>query len=248
MVEGVYSTSRRAHSSFMSLTDLLGQPKVSVGPEGKLLTPFLLGSSGDPRNWVAIGPGLWRDRDSHELLQAQIVDGKAVRFSTNGVAAIMVWDRTPWHRSTSWLTPMLAFSVAVLFITALLWPTRALVRRRFGAALSLDKRALLSFRLSRLAALLIVIALVCWAALISWLFADLSNLQPSSDAIILLLQIFSMVAFFGGFAAMLWNMWIVWRGDRRWPAKVWSVLLVIAAATTLWVAIVYHLMKPVSNY
>jgi uncharacterized membrane-anchored protein len=57
-----------------------------------------------------------------------------------------------------------------------------------------------------------------------------------------------MVAFVGGFATMLWNMWTVWRGDHRWPAKLWSVLLVVAAATALWVALVYHLMEPVSNY
>lgn len=248
MLAGVYSTSRRAHSSFMSLTELLGQSKISVGPDGQLVTPFLRGASGDPRNWIAVGPGLWRDRDGHELLQAQIVDGKARRFSVNGAAAIMVWDRTPWYRSTSWLMPMLIFSVVILLLTALLWPVRAIVRRRFGATLGLERHALLSFRLSRLAALLILIALIGWVALIGWLMGDLSNLQPSSDPIILFLQIFSMLAFIGGFGAMLWNMWVVWRGDRRWPAKVWSVLLVVASATSLWVAIVYNLIKPVANY
>ena len=35
------------------------------------------GLNGQPRNWVEIGPMLWRDADGHELLAAKVVDGKA---------------------------------------------------------------------------------------------------------------------------------------------------------------------------
>jgi len=41
----------------------------------------------------------------------------------------------------------------------------------------------------------------------------------------------------------LWNLRTVWSGaTRRWPAKVWSVVLAVSAIVVLWVAFVFHLI------
>jgi hypothetical protein len=34
----------------------------------------------------------------------------------------------------------------------------------------------------------------------------------------------------------------VWRGVRRWPAKVWSIVLVLAAMMLLWFAWLFNLI------
>jgi hypothetical protein len=47
---------------------------------------------------------------------------------------------------------------------------------------------------------------------------------------------------------MLWNLRTVWRGGRRWPARVWSVVLSVSAATVLWVAVVSKLISFGTNY
>ena len=47
---------------------------------------------------------------------------------------------------------------------------------------------------------------------------------------------------------VLWYAYTVWRGKWHWTAKVWSVLLVIAAATVLHIAINYHLIGFSSTY
>jgi len=57
-----------------------------------------------------------------------------------------------------------------------------------------------------------------------------------------------LVAFVGGFAAMLFNLWTVWSGKRRWPAKLWSIALVLASLTILWMAVVFKLLNFGLNY
>jgi hypothetical protein len=47
---------------------------------------------------------------------------------------------------------------------------------------------------------------------------------------------------------MLWYAYTAWRSGLRWPAKVWSILLVIAAATVLHVALSYRLIGIATNY
>jgi hypothetical protein len=74
------------------------------------------------------------------------------------------------------------------------------------------------------------------------------NFGGAMDVIIKLLGLLSLVAFVGGFLVLLWYAYTVWRGKWRWTAKVWSVLLVIAAATVLHIAINYNLIGFSSNY
>jgi hypothetical protein len=58
----------------------------------------------------------------------------------------------------------------------------------------------------------------------------------------------SIVAFLGGLALMLWNLLVVWRAQRRWPAKVRSVVLALAAVTVLWTGMVCKLMGVGTDY
>ena len=34
----------------------------------------------------------------------------------------------------------------------------------------------------------------------------------------------------------------MWTGKRRWPAKLWSVVLVFSTFIVLWIAFVFHLI------
>jgi hypothetical protein len=195
-----------------------------------------------PRHWVETAPFVWRDPDSHERLAATVVDGKVVRLSIDLLSPFMVFDRVPWYQDGAWLTPLLYLSLAALALSALSWPIAAIVRRRYGARLALDPVSLRAFRLSKIAAALILAGLGMWAVTIVRMFKDLSNLGAGYDSTIRLAQIFGVIAFIGGFAAMLWNLRTVWTGNRRWPAKVWSIVLALSAFVVLWVAFVFHLI------
>ena len=251
---GTWSTSRRSFSSFISITDLIGQTKIGVDKDGNPLIAdgLAAGLNGQPRKWIATGPMLWRDANSHETLGAKVVDGKVVRWSLGSVAPIIVWDRTPWYQNSLWLLPLTYLSLAVLFLTTVFWPVRAVVRKRYGQALELDKRELKAYRASRIGATAILLTLVAWMVAISMMFSDLNLLSSAFVPVVLILQILAIVAFFGGLLAVLWYASIVWRRKggfkATWKAKTWSVLLVISALTVLWIALVYHLVGLTTQY
>jgi hypothetical protein len=242
MFKGTWVNSRGSQSNFIAALGLVGQTKASVGGKGELVVPFP-GLNGKPRHWVETTPFVWRDTGSHERLAAKAVDGKVVRFSIDGISPFMVFDRAPWYQDSAWLIPLLGTGLAALAITALMWPIAAIVRRRYGATPALDANALRAFRLSKIGAILILAALGTWALTLSRMIKDVNNLGSTFDSSVRFAQIFGLIAFVGGLGLMLWNLWTVWSGARRWPAKVWSIVLALAAFIVLWVAVAFNLIS-----
>jgi len=244
---GTYSTTRAGRTNFLSALDLIGQTKVGIDKDGNPLIPEAKNLGGQPRKWIHVGPMTWRDSEGHDLLTANVADGKATRFSFGELAPIIDFDRTPTYRSSAWILPLLYFSLAVLLITALLWPTRALVRRKYKAELGLEKRDLWAYRSTRIASIAIVALLVGWLLAAQTMLGDLAN-QASFNTLLLPLELLSIIIFIGGFAVMLWYAYTAWRNGWRWPGKVWSVLLVIAAGTVLYIALVFKLISLTTSY
>jgi CubicO group peptidase (beta-lactamase class C family) len=245
---GTWSNSRNSQSNFLAAVGLLGQIKVGVDKKGELVIPKLPGLNGQPRHWVEIEPYVWLDTDGHDQLAAKVVDDQPVRWSFDLLSPFMVFDRVPWYANSAWLMPLFAASVVALLLTVLLWPVTAVVRRRYQAPLSLDAGSFQAYRCSRIGALLILVAVGLWALTIVLMLKNNTNLNGRLDPLLWLDQIFGTLAFSGGLLLMLWNLRAVWRGARRWPAKVWSIVLCVAAASVLWVAVAGKLISFGTNY
>jgi len=241
MLKGRWANSRGSQSNFVAVVGLIDQTKGGVNAKGELVLPFP-GLNGKPRHWVEISPFLWRDTGGHDLLAAKVVDGKVVRFSFDELSPFMVFERVPWYKSSAWLLPLLCASLAALAITGLTWPIAAVVRRHYRATLALDPKSLRAYRWSKIAAILIFAALATWGLTVTLMLKDINNLSSKFDSTVRFAQIFGIVAFIGGFGVMLWHLWTVWSGARRWPAKVWSIVLVLSAFFVLWVAFVFNLI------
>jgi CubicO group peptidase (beta-lactamase class C family) len=241
MLKGNWANSRGSQSTFLAALGLLGQTKASVNAKGELVLPFL-SLNGLPRHWVEVSPFLWKDSGSHDHLAAKVVDGKAVRFSFDELSPFMVFDRVPWYQDSAWLLPLTGAGIAALLLTALMWPVAAIVRRRYGATLALDPKSLRAYRWSKIASILIVAALATWALTLTSMLKDINNLGSKFDSTVRIAQIFGIVVFIGGLGVMLWHLWTVWSGTRRWPAKLWSVVLALAAFFVLWVAFAFNLI------
>jgi CubicO group peptidase (beta-lactamase class C family) len=240
MLAGHWINSRGSQSNFLSAVGLLGQTKLGVNAKGELATP-LNGLNGKPRHWVETTPFVWRDADSHERLAAKIVDGKAVRFSIDGISPFMVFDRVPASENAGWLVPALYCALAALLLTAVFWPVTAIVRRRFGASLALGPDALRAYRLSKVGSILLLAGLGWWGFTITRMFGDFDNLSNKFNGSIRFTEMFGMLAFLLGSAFIVWNLVTVWKGARRWPAKTWSIVLALSAFVVLWIAFTFHL-------
>jgi CubicO group peptidase (beta-lactamase class C family) len=242
LLKGHWVNSRGSQSSFLAAVGLFGQTKAGVDAKGELSVPFN-GLNGKPRHWVETAPFVWRDQDSHERLAAKLVDGKVVRFSIDGISPFMVFDRVPGYADAAWLLPALYGSLAALLLTAVFWPITAIVRRRFGAALVLGPEALRAYRLSKVGSILLLAGLGLWGFTIIRMFNDFNNLSNNYNGNIRFAEVFGILAFLLGSAFIAWNLWTVWQGTRRWPAKVWSIVLALSAFTVLWIAIAFHLFS-----
>jgi CubicO group peptidase (beta-lactamase class C family) len=243
MMTGNWIGSRGAESTFFSVIGLIGQVKVTVGEKGDLVIPDAKDLAGQPIKWVEVAPFVWQDANGHDLLAAKVVDNKVTRFSFGLLGPFEVYLRADAARNGAWLTPALCASLAVLALTVLFWPITAIVRRKYRARLDLSPRELRVYRAGKIGALLMLLAICAWAFSIVSMFSDLNKTTEAFDPVLRFDQIFGFLAFVGGFLLILWNLVTVWRvGNRRWPAKVWSIALALSGFVVLWVAIAFHLI------
>ena len=248
MMAGLWQNSRRQDHGFVSLLNLIGQTEVSVGPKGELVIPALTAANGRPREWVEVAPFMWQDKNSHQKLAAQVVDGKVVRWSFDEISPFMVFDRVPASLSGAWLKPALYASLAILLLTLLYWPVTWYVRRRYKAAPSVSGRALQAYRATRIMAAADLLVLAGWGVLVTLLFKDLENLAGSFDLWLWVLQILGAIVFVGAVGISAWNAWLTFKDGRRWTRKLWSVLVLLATLVILYVAQRFGLLAMSVSY
>ncbi|UYY56957.1 serine hydrolase [Sphingomonas sp. S2-65] len=241
LLVGTWTNSRRIDSSFAKVIGLIGDTKIGLDADGRPVIPALTSPGGAPRKLIEVAPFVWQDAYGHERLAAQVIDGNVARWSFGEVSPFMIWYRTPAALDSGWLMPALLFGIAIVLLTALAWPVGWFARRRYGVQLALQGEALRTYRAVRGFAWLVLAVLIGWALIITGL-EDFES-HGSTDWLILVLQVAGTLAFFGLFGLALWNAWLVWRGKRGWFAKLWSVLLVLAAFIILWVGLVYKLIS-----
>lgn len=241
LVAGTYVSSRGSFTNFLSVLGLLGPTSIMPTENGSISLPGLDGLSAAARDWVEVEPFVWRDRNTGERLVAEVKDGKVIRVSMDAVSPFMMLTPVPAAVNTDWINPALIFALAIVVLTALAWPVRALVRRNFAAAMPFEGRARTAYRLSRLFAWLVIAAVVGWMALILTFSADIGAIGGPLDWLIHLLRILTPLASFGLLLTAGWYGWLVWTGKRRWTTKLGATLLVLAALPLIWVTVVFNL-------
>jgi CubicO group peptidase (beta-lactamase class C family) len=243
MLTGNWLNSRRAESNFYSLASFLAQVTISVDAKGKLIVPAARDLSGVPADWVETAPFVWHNANGHGRLAAQVVDGKVVRWSVDGISPFMVFDRAPASQSAAWLKPALYAGIGILLITFLQWPVSALIRRRYKAPLALHRPSLVAYRGVRIAAALVVGMAAAWVISLSTLKA-----LPSFDPLLWTLQIAGAVIFVGGVLVAAWNLRIVRQDRRGWFRTLWAVLVLLAMLLALYTAWTFGLIAMTVNY
>ncbi|MEI4508409.1 serine hydrolase domain-containing protein [Sphingopyxis sp. CCNWLW253] len=243
MLAGNWLNSRRAETNFYAIASLLGQVKISVGPKGELVVPAARDLNGKPAKWVETAPFVWHNADGHGRLAAQVVDGKAVRWSIDGISPFMVFDRAPASKSAAWIMPAMYISLGVLLITLLQWPIAALIRRHYKAPLTLERRSLRVYRGVRAAAGLVLALVAAWVISMSKLKA-----LPSYDPWLWFLQIAGLIVLVGSALLAAWNLRIVRQEKRGWFRTLWALLLLFATIMPLYVAWTFGLIAMTVNY
>jgi hypothetical protein len=242
MVAGAYENSRRAHSTFLGILNFLGQVKIEADGQGGITVPAFVGVDGEPKRYQEIAPFLWQEVGGDGRLAVKVATGEEMRFSIDSAAAIMVFDRAPWWRSTAWISPAAYAALAALVLTILLWPVSAMLRRRFAAPAAFVGRSLWARRAVRVAAILSLAAVAGWLLTLNAALSS-SGAPSGIGTRLLLMSGLTLLSFGGGLLAALWNAWRVFADKRSRFAKLWSVVLVLAFAVLLWIAAAFKLIS-----
>ena len=245
LLSGEYIESRGSFSNFLRAASLIGQTKISLDSDGRPLVPDLFG--GEPRRWIEVAPFQWQDAHGTERLAASVLNGQVQRWTIDSVSPFMVWIRPAWYVNAAWLLPAFIVSLLVVGIVAISWPVGAINRRRYGVRLTDSVVSVRLYRAVRLLSWWVLAVIGGWAVL----FALLTS-NAAADAVTLLdwfigtLELLGVLGFGLLLAVSLRSVWVS-RTLGKWRL-VGNFLLVLAAATLLWVAVAYHLINYGARY
>ena len=243
LLAGQWTASRRSETSFVALAELLESTVISTTEGGKLQGTNLPIIGAEVHEWIEVEPRVWQSSNSAERIAATIDEYGKARFSLDSMAPIMVYDPVPWQRSVSWLMPALVASLGVLAIAAVQWPAAALVRRRYGAPLTLPNSARLAYHGVRASALVIVAAFIGWIAMLTAMFNDLTLLSNRTDTLLMTLQTLTVIGTVALVASAAANAIYAIRDRRGAWSIIVAIALVLASIVVIWTAFVYNLLK-----
>jgi len=248
MMTGLYRWSRRSESGFFTLTNLLGQIKVKADPEGTLEVSALKDASGAVLRWREVAPFVWQEPAGEIKLAAVVKDDKIVNFTTDELPPVMVLQPVPGSASAAWNMPLLYAMVLVLVLAVLLWPIAALVRRHYGRPLPLSGCETRLYRLTRVAALVDLLALLAYVVLLSLLSNGTLAADVAADPFIRVAQGLCLLGVIGAMIS-LWNAFLAWtrKGRSRW-AKISATVIALACVAFVWFVLTLRLVTPSLNY
>ncbi len=245
---GVYESSRRSQTSFLSLSNLIGAVDVEANADGTISASIVKSRNGAVRRYREVEPFVWRDVNSGWRLAAQVVDGKVARLSIDEVSPFMVFEPMPWWRSASWLYPAALIALATLLLRTVWWPISALLRRRHQTVPPQKSIADRRLFLSRLAVLAMVLVALGWMILFALGLSNAVNLEDALDPLLMLLYASSLVAYVGGGLVLSWHALHSFKASVSPWVKGGRAIVAMSGLVLLWVAVAYRLISFHLNY
>ncbi len=203
---GSYELSRRAESTFVRFYSAASKMTVTPDGRGGITLTGVTDLAGVPLRFVEAEPGLWlSDRGSGHLSVRSGEDGAVEAIGLH--PALVLTPMSPWREA---VVPMALVAIAILAITVVAWPVRAIVGRSLDRPLELrppDRRL-------RLISLMIAIGVL--AALGLWLVVatQIMSAGAQSQLMIRVAQVLTVVGVLGVVPAG-------WRAVRAFRQRTW---------------------------
>ena len=241
MIAGRYKTSRRADSTFISLATLAGVVTVTANADDTISQSIL----GFPVRYREVKPFLWQEVGGHDRLQATVVDGKVVSWSTDMLTAAFSFEPHTGLVGAGLALPLVGLALVLILVGLFMWPAGAVARRAAANPRVLSRPKVLAIRAGRLFAILTVVAVIAWLGLF---VAALQTLTPNLDTFLFACQALALVAFVGGWIVAAWNLVLDVRGRLGWKRIAWGVAILFAFTMLVWLGASYGMLKFYSQF
>ena len=245
-VSGVYTLSRRSETSFLKTVSLIQGITVSSAEDGTLEVGELKGLNGKPKRWREVAPMVFRDVQGQDTLIFK-------RDENGGVQLILpypffVGQRVGLLENQKVLVPIIGFSLLIMLLTLVLWPTAALVRRHYRHKLELtpaERRLRLAVRIVFALNIVFIVAIFSLALYgfeHLWVFSDRGNVWFHLIQVVGLLgAVGTLVVFYDAIRS--------WTNQRKtiW-ARLQASILALACVGFIWFVVAGNLLRFSENY
>lgn len=245
---GRYVSSRASTSNYQRFGSLIGNTEVALRGDDTITVSTILNAAGVPKRWREIAPWQWVEVGGTDRLGAAADNGRVTRFAPASFAPIFVFLPAPASLNGGWIMPLAYFSLAITVLTAISWPVVALVRRRYGHAVSLSGPPLRLHQVSRATAWALSIGFIGWFMLFAALGSSAHSLDGSFDGRIRMLQAALAIGVVGTAVTVANAFDRMRRSGRRSFGAFWDVLLAVCAAFLVWPAFDGRLLAPSLNF
>lgn len=238
-IAGLYKSSRRFESSFLSITTPLGEPKVVASADGTITVDPFKGANGQLKKFEEISPFLYREVHGQDRIGFKKDAGGNWQFQLD--YPFFIFQKVGLLESKTFNIVLLAFGLGVVALTILLWPVAAMVRKHYGKPLSYTPEANRRRLLVRLVCILLLVFYIGWVIMVS-LLNDLSSINRLPPWIIIL-GILGVISAIG--MIFVWvNAFRSVREPVRWFwTKLHDIVLAVACLGLIWLAYAWHLMS-----
>ncbi|HTQ13122.1 MAG TPA: serine hydrolase domain-containing protein [Rhizomicrobium sp.] len=247
-IAGYYLESRRSASNFLSLGAEISEAKVTVNPDNTISASEVDGLNGAPKKWRETGPQRWREVNGTRMLDGKLENGMVTEITTDQYPPILVFQRASFWQSAAWNVPLMIAMLAMLALTVIFWPIKAVLRWRYKRPLGLAGLSLRAYRWARVAALVDLAAIAAWATLLVLGSMNLSAFGSGSDKLVILCQVLTGLGVILTLAPF-WELRMAFAdGTRPWWTKATDVLLALACLSFVWFAFSLHFLNFSLNY
>ncbi|HUK89547.1 MAG TPA: hypothetical protein VLZ81_04035, partial [Blastocatellia bacterium] len=143
-------------------------------------------------------------------------------------------QKTPWYIDIRWLLPAILLSLAIMFLTLILWPIAAMVRKHYGRQLEISRGS----RRSRLAVNLVcaldLIFVLVFLVFLIYASEHLELLSARSDLWLHLLQVVGAVGAIGTIMVAFNTIRAWFTAERRVWYKLYATILLLACLAVVW--------------
>jgi len=151
-VSGVYDGTRRSDTTFLRLVALVDQFSVTSDKDGILTVEGNKNQRGELKKWKEVAPLVYNEVDGNERIAFRH-DASANVTEMLPFPAIYEGQRVPWFNNKRIINPIIGANLVLVFLTVLLWPIAAMVRRRYQRPLFAGKGDRVLYFLSRIVCL-----------------------------------------------------------------------------------------------